>query len=78
MVHLGTLRPVLQPTKEISHPTFIISGAAQTPAPEIEMRDVNAAMSKSKKIYIWLIRILVVFAMLIVLTMVLSPRLINL
>jgi hypothetical protein len=78
MVHLGILSPVLQPTKEISHPTFIISGAAQTPAPEIEMRDVNAAMSKSKKIYIWLIRILVVFAMLIVLTMVLSPRLINL
>ncbi|MGB5747134.1 MAG: AsmA-like C-terminal domain-containing protein [Desulfobacterales bacterium] len=35
-------------------------------------------MSKSKKITIWLVRILGVFTMLIVLAMVLSPRLINL
>ena len=42
------------------------------------MGDIIAVMSKRNKFTIWLIRILVVFTMLIVLVMVLSPRLINL
>jgi len=42
------------------------------------MGDARATMSKSKKTAIWLVRILVVFTMLIVLSMALSPRLINL
>jgi len=43
-----------------------------------EIEDVRAAMSKIKKIIIWLVRILVVFTVLVVLAMVLSSRLINL
>jgi len=42
------------------------------------MRNEKTTMSKSNKINIWLIRILVVFAMLVVMVVVLSPRLINL